>query len=251
MERELGLVALFNDHLAGVANAILGVFNITAKNPARPWEAWIVMEILVAVLLMILVALLKAKLSPDKPGALQHIFELFYGFINKTASEGGIHHTHEYVPYIGTIAIFILSMNLIGIIPSFESPTMSPWVPAGLAIVTFFYFNIMGFKVHGIKYLAHFAGPVRFSNPLATAAIICFLVPIELISMFIRPLSLTVRLFGNIFAGEQVTLVFLDLTKFLFPVIFMGLHIFVGLVQAYVFTLLTTIYIAMATSEEH
>src|ERR1700683_5630429 len=113
MERELGLVALFNDHLAGVANAVLGVFHITAKNPERPWEAWIVMEILVAVLLMVLVAVLKSRLSADKPGALQHIFELFYGFINKTAEEGGIHHPHDYVPYIGTIAIFILTMNLI------------------------------------------------------------------------------------------------------------------------------------------
>jgi F-type H+-transporting ATPase subunit a len=248
---EKGLTALFNDYLAGPANALLGLFNITAKNPARPWEDWIVMEILVAVLLMVVVAILKAGLSPDKPGALQHIFEGIYGFLNTTAEQVGMHHAHKYVPYIGTIGIFILSMNLIGIIPAFESPTMSPWVPAGLAVVTFFYFNIKGFEAHGIKYLAHFAGPVRFSNPIATFAIICFLVPIELISMFIRPLSLTVRLYGNMFAGEQVTLVFLGLLRFVLPAGAMALHVFVSLIQAYVFTLLTAIYISTATAHDH
>jgi F-type H+-transporting ATPase subunit a len=248
---EKGLTALFNDYLAGPANALLGLFNITARNPARPWEDWIVMEILVAVLLMVVVAILKASLSADKPGALQHVFELLYGFFNSTAEQVGMHHAHQYVPYIGTIGIFILSMNLIGIIPAFESPTMSPWVPAGLAIVTFFYFNAMGFKAHGIKYLAHFAGPVRFSNPIATFAIILFLVPIELISMFIRPLSLTVRLYGNMFAGEQVTTVFLSLLRFALPAAAMALHVFVSLIQAYVFLLLTTIYIATATAQEH
>jgi len=250
-EKELGLTALFNDYLAGPANAILGLFHITAKNPARPWETWIVMEILVAVLLMIVVAALKAGLSPDKPGALQHIFEGIYGFINTTAEEAGIQHGHQYVPYIGTIFIFILSMNLIGIIPAFESPTMAPWVPAGLAVVTFVYFNAMGFKANGIGYLTQFAGPVRFPNRIATVAVIIFMIPIETLSVLIRPLSLTVRLYGNMFAGEQVTLVFLNLTKLVFPVVFMGLHIFVGLVQAYVFTLLTTIYVAIATSHEH
>ena len=149
-----------------------------------------------------------------------------------------------------TIFIFILSMNLIGIVPAFESPTMAPWVPAGLALATFVYFNAMGFAAHGIKYLAHFAGPVRFPHPVANVAIILFMLPIETASVFIRPLSLTVRLYGNMFAGEQVTNVFLSLTKIVIPVIFMGLHVFVALVQSYVFFLLTTIYIAGATAHE-
>lgn len=242
-DKELGLTALFNDYLAGPTNALLGLFHITAKNPARPWENWIVMEILVAVLLMAVVAVLKARLSADKPGALQHIFEAIYAFVQDTAEEAGIHHGHQYVPYIGTIFIVILTMNLIGIIPAFESPTMVPYVPAGLAIITFLYYNIAGFRANGIKYLGHLAGPVWWLAPL--------MIPIELISHFVRPLSLTVRLFGNVFAGEQVTNVFLDLTKIAFPVVFMCLHIFVGVVQAYVFTLLATIYIAMATSHEH
>ena len=244
MEQELGLTRLFNNFLAGPANAILGMFNITAENAARPWQNWLVMELLVVALLMITVAILKAKLSVDKPGTLQHMFELLYEFFDNTVHEVGIHHGEKYLPYIGTVFIFILSMNLIGAIPAFEAPTMAPWVPAGLAIVTFLYFNIMGFGAHGIKYLAHFAGPVRFPNPLANLAVILFMLPIEIISVFIRPLSLTVRLYGNMFAGEQVTNVFLGLTRLVIPVIFMALHIFVALVQAYVFMLLTTIYIS-------
>jgi F-type H+-transporting ATPase subunit a len=251
MEHELGLTALFNDHLAGLGNSILGLVHLTAKSPARPWENWVVMELLVVALLMITVAVLRSSLSVEKPGTLQHVFESIYGFITSTIEQVGIHHGRQYAPYIATIFILILSFNLIGIIPGFESPTAVHYVPAGLAIATFLYFNAMGFRANGIGYLAHFAGPVRFANPIATAAIVIFMVPIETASIFIRPLSLTVRLYGNIFAGDQVTAVFLDLTKLVIPVIFMGLHVFVSLVQAYVFTLLTTIYIAGAVSHEH
>ena len=251
MEQELGLTALFNDYLAGLGTTILGVFGIGAEHPLRPWENWIVAELLVVALLVAVVAILRARLSVDKPGKLQHIFEMVHGFFTSTVEEVGIHHGEKYVPYIGTIFIFILSMNLIGMIPAFESPTTAPWVPAGLAVTTFLYFNAVGFRVHGIKYLAQFAGPVRFPNPIANVAVIVFMCFIEVISVLIRPVSLTVRLYGNMFAGEQVTNVFLSLTKLVIPVIFMALHVFVALVQAYVFMLLTTIYISFATSHEH
>jgi F-type H+-transporting ATPase subunit a len=250
MEHELGLTALFNNYLAGLANAILGIFNLKAENPQRPWDNSLVMELLVVALLMIAVAILRSQLSVDKPGKLQHLFELLYEFFDDTIRQVGVHHAEKYLPYIGTLFIFILSMNLIGAIPAFESPTMAPWVPAGLAVTTFLYFNMMGFRAQGIRYLAHFAGPVRFPHPIANVAIILFMLPIETISIFIRPLSLTVRLYGNMFAGEQVTNVFLGLTKLVIPVIFMALHIFVALVQSYVFMLLTVIYVAAATSHE-
>ena len=250
MEKELWLTTLFNNFLAAPANAVLGLFHIAAEHPGRPWENWLVTEILVVALLMLAVAVMRSGISVDKPGKLQHMFEMLNEFFNTTIDEVGIHHGAKYVPYIGTIFIFILSLNLIGIIPAFESPTMAPWVPAGLALTTFVWFNATGFSAHGIKYLAHFAGPVRFPNPVANLAIILFMLPIELVSVFIRPLSLTVRLYGNMFAGEQVTNVFLGLTKIVIPVIFMGLHVFVAFIQAYVFFLLTTIYIAGATAHE-
>jgi F-type H+-transporting ATPase subunit a len=250
-EHELGITALFNEYFAGLANWILSLVGLTAKDPTKPWENWIVVELLVVALLMLVAALVRSSLSAEKPGKLQHLFEMIQGFIADTIHQVGVHHGEQYVPYVGTVFLFILSMNLIGIIPAFESPTMAPWVPAGMAICTFLYFNAMGFKAHGIKYLGHFAGPVRFANPIATLAICLFMLPIETVSIFIRPLSLTVRLYGNMFAGEQVTLVFLNLTKLVVPVIFMALHVFVALVQAYVFTLLTIIYVDGATSHEH
>ena len=179
MEHELGLTALFNNYLPGVGNAILGVFSLKANNPARPWEDSVVMELLVVALLMITAAIVRANLSVDEPGKLQHFFELLYEFFDDTLTQVGVHHPEKYLPYIGTLFIFILSMNLIGAIPAFEAPTMAPWVPAGLAIITFLYFNIMGFRAQGLHYFGHFAGPVRFPNPIANIAIILFMLPIR------------------------------------------------------------------------
>src|SRR6266849_9174735 len=174
MEHELGITALFNTYLAGLANAILGLFGIAAEHPDKPWENWIVVELVVVALLMLTVAVLRSGLSVDKPRTLQHVFESFHGFIRDTVEQVGIHHGGQYVPYIGTVFIFILTMNLIGIIPMFEAPTMSPWVPAGMAVCTFTYYNFMGFRANGIKYLAQFAGPVMW--------LVWLMVPIELIS---------------------------------------------------------------------
>jgi F-type H+-transporting ATPase subunit a len=242
-EHELALTALFNQYLAAPANAILGALGITAENPTHPWPNWLVMQLLVVVLIMATVAVLRSQLSAENPGKLQQIFELVYEFIADTISEVGVHHGERYIYYIGTIFIFILSMNLIGMIPGFDAPTNYIYVTVGLAICTFVYYNVIGFKELGIGYLKQFMGPVAWLAPL--------MIPIEIISHFVRPLSLSVRLYGNMYAGEQVTGVFLTLTFLLIPVIFMLLHVFVAIVQTYVFTLLTTIYVGQATSEEH
>jgi len=242
-EHELALTALFNEHLAGPANALLGALGMTAENPNRPWPNWLVMEILVVALLMLIVAIVRGRLSAENPGKLQQVFELIYEFIVSTINEVGVNHGERFIYYVGTIFIFILSMNLIGIIPGLEAPTNYIPVTVGLAVVTFIYYNIMGFKDLGIGYLKQFMGPVAWLAPL--------MIPIEIISHFVRPLSLSVRLYGNMYAGEQVTGVFLTLTFLLIPIIFMLLHVFVAVVQTYVFTLLTTIYVGQATSQEH
>ena len=193
---------------------------------------------------MVLAAVVRSSLSADKPGKLQHIFELLYGFLKTQASEVGIHHPEKYSAFFGTLFVFIAAMNLIGIIPIFESPTMAVSVPAGLAISTWVYYHFMGVRELGpVKYLKHFLGPVIWLAPL--------MIFIEIIGHFARMLSLTVRLYGNMFAGEQITNVFISLTYLVVPVIFMGLHVFVAFLQAYVFSLLTMIYVSMATAHEH
>jgi F-type H+-transporting ATPase subunit a len=241
-ETELWITKLFNENLAAIGNTLIGIVGMAPE--ARPWANFVTMQLVVAAIIILLFAFLKPRLSADHPGKLQHTCELVYDFLRDQAHEQVGHGSLQYLPYFGTLFIFILFSNLIGVIPGMESPTMMPSVPAGCAIATFFYYNIVGVQAIGIvKYLAHFAGPMPFLAPL--------MIPIELVSHLARPLSLTIRLFANMYAGEQVTMVFLKLTLLLFPAIFMGLHIFVSILQAYIFMLLTMMYVAGAVAQEH
>jgi len=237
-ESEIWTTALFNRFLAGPLDTFLNAVGHPAADPAHPWPN------LVVAIILVLFAVLRSRLSVDKPGNFQLAFEAIYKFVSGQASEAIDHHVNRYVPFFGTIFIFILFMNLIGIIPGLESPTMTPAVPLAFAIAVFLYYNWMGFREQGVgKYLAHFAGPVWWMAPI--------MIPIELISHFARPLSLTIRLYANMFAGERVTITFLTLTYFLLPAVFMGLHVFVALLQAFIFMLLATIYVGSAVAHEH
>lgn len=242
-EPDLWFTAILNRTLAGPANAVLDRVNV-AHDPAHPWSNWMSMELLVVLIIIVLFAMLRPRLSVDRPGKLQHIFEVIHDFVHGQTHDSVGHHSGKYVPYFGSLFIFILFMNLIGVIPGFESPTMTPAVPAGLAVCTFILYNWWGAREHGVgKYMAHFAGPMLLLAPL--------MIPIEIISHLARPLSLTIRLYANMFAGEKVTLTFLSLTYFIVPSVFMGLHVFVSLLQAYIFMLLTMIYVGSAVAHEH
>lgn len=154
----------------------------------------------------------------------------------------------KYMFLIGTLAIFILASNLVGMIPGFTSPTNNLNTNAAMAITVFFIYHFIGIRKHGLAYVKHFTGPIIWLAPL--------LLPIELIGHFARILSLSVRLFGNIM-GHDIILIILGvlagLSAFIFwapvPMIFMG--IFVSFIQTFVFVLLSTIYIALALEEEH
>jgi len=242
-EHELWLTALFNDYLAGLGTAVLTAVHRPVPDPAHPWSNWMVMELFVVFLLMVTVAILRSGLSVEKPGTLQHLFESIWDFVRTTAADVGVHHPEKYEAFFGTLFIFILAMNLIGLIPTLESPTMSPYVAPGLAICTFIYYNVMGVKEMGLgKYLAHFAGPIWW--------IAWLMIPVEIISHMARLVSLSFRLYGNMLAGEQVTSVFIRLTYIIIPVIFMALHVFVAFLQAYIFMLLAMIYVSFATAHD-
>src|SRR5438552_483646 len=126
------------------------------------------MQILVVAILVVLFALIRPRLSVDRPGKLQQTLELAYNFFHDTTEEQVGHHGHHHLAFFGTLFFFVLTSNLIGVIPGFESPTMSSVsVPAGLAFAVFFYYNIAGLISLGpLKYLAHFAGPVPLIAPL-------------------------------------------------------------------------------------
>ncbi|HXA05081.1 MAG TPA: F0F1 ATP synthase subunit A [Bryobacteraceae bacterium] len=242
-EHEIWLTRLFNDHLAGLGNWLLALVRVHAENPARPWANFITMQLLVAAIIIVVFAYLRPRLSMDRPGKTQHTFEVIYTFLHGEANDNIGHEGPRFLPFLGTLFIFILFCNLIGIIPGFESPTMNPSVPAGCAVLVFVYYNFMGFKQQGVfKYMAHFAGPMPLLAPL--------MIPIELISHMARPLSLTIRLFANMLAGEKVTVVFLGLTYLVAPAVFMGLHVFVSFLQAYIFVLLTMMYLSETVPHE-
>jgi F-type H+-transporting ATPase subunit a len=240
---ELLITRLFNDHLAGLGNALTAL--VGWPHVARPWANFITMQLLVVAIMVVLFAVLRPRLSPDRPGKLQHTFELIYNFFNEQTEDQVGHDGFKYLPFFGSIFLFVLFSNLLGVIPGFEAPTMaSPSVACGLAMAVFLYYNIAGIQENGLgKYLAHFAGPMPLLAPL--------MIPVEIVSHLARPLSLTVRLWANMFAGEQVTLLFLKLTFLLVPAVFMGLHVFVSVLQAYIFMLLTMMYVAGATAHEH
>ena len=243
MTHELWVTGLFNNALAGPANAVLNAIGRPAPDGRYPWSDWMVCEILVFLLVIVLFGLLRTRLSVNNPGKLQHVFELAYEFFYASAEEVVGHDGPRYIAFFGTIFLFILFMNLIGLIPGFDSPTMYANVPLGLAVVTFFFYNFAGIRANGAGYIRQFLGPILLIAP--------FMFVIEIISHFARPLSLTLRLYANMFAGEKVYLTFISLTKLIIPVIFIGLHTFVSFLQAYIFMLLAMVYVGGAVSHEH
>jgi F-type H+-transporting ATPase subunit a len=232
-----------NHLFAGPITGLLRTLHVEPKYPTQPIANSLAMELLVFAFLLILFILLRSRLSVDNPGGLQHVFESVEGFVNSQSSEIIGHHGEGYTPFLAALLFFILFCNLIGVIPGFESPTAVPVVPLGCAICAFVYYQTQGFKHAGIGYLKHFAGPMPALAPL--------MIPIELISHLARVLSLTIRLFANMFAGDMVTLVFFSLVPIGVPILFLGLHIGVSLLQTYIFVLLTTVYLQGAVAEEH
>jgi F-type H+-transporting ATPase subunit a len=241
---EAWLTKLFNEYFAGLAIWLLNLFHLKPEDPAEPWADFMVMQILVTVVLIVVFAILRGRLSVAKPGAMQQVFEVIHGFV-QDETKGQIEHgSHRHVPLFETLFIFLIFSNLLGIIPGFMSPTQVIYVPAGCALLSFVYFNWVGMRKQGVlKYAKHFMGPIWWLAPL--------MIPIEIAGTLARLLSLSVRLFANMYAGDQVTMVFLSLTYVVVPAVFMGLHVFVGLLQAYIFVLLTMIYVAGAVAEEH
>lgn len=243
MPEQLWFTQILNHLLASPVTAFLRTLHIEPKHPSAPIPDSFAMELLVFAFLLIVFLMVRSRLSVESPGGLQHAFEGIEGFVLGQSHEIIGHHVEHYAPFFAILFIFILVCNLIGLIPGFESPTAFPVVPLGCALCTFVYYHTQGFRHAGPKYLLHFLGPIPALAPI--------MLPIELISHFARLLSLTVRLWANMFAGDLVGLVFFSMIPIGVPILFSGLHILVAVLQAYVFMLLTIIYVSGAVSEEH
>jgi|SRR5580658_5573767 F-type H+-transporting ATPase subunit a len=244
MEESLGITNLLNRLFAGPVDSLLNLVHVHPANPAAPIDDTFTVELLVVLAFIAFFIWVRASLSVEKPATPQQIAELIHEFIGGQAHSIIGHGYERFQPFVTCIFLFILTCNLLGLIPGLHSPTQVAAVPFGLAVAVFIYYNFYGFKDQGIfGYLKHFAGPVWW--------IAWLLFPIEIISNLARMMSLTIRLWANMFAGDLVTLVFFSLVPVLIPVVFLALHILVSLVQALVFTLLPMIYLGEATRHEH
>jgi len=240
---QLWFTALLNRVFGPAVLALMHTIGVQPKHPATPIANSFAMEVLVTLALLTFFIAVRLRLSVDQPGGLQLSMEWIESFFGDMASETIGHHYHKYHAYIVTLGLFILSCNLIGLIPSLESPTAVAVVPLGCALLTWLYYHYQGLRANGFGYFKHFMGPVWWLSPL--------MLPIELFSHTARLLSLTVRLYANMFAGEMVTLVFFALVPIGVPIVFEGLHIFVSLIQTYIFTILACVYLGEATAHEH
>lgn len=196
-----------------------------------------------AVIVRVRYANASANLVPTTKGGIATTFELGVEAI-MDLMEGVMGHNYRtYLPLIGSLFIYIFVSNLLGMIPGFVPPTSNINTNLACALVVFVTYNVMGIREQGFKnYAKHFMGPIVWLAPL--------MVVLELVSHLVRPISLSVRLFGNIMGDHMVLGVFTELTKVGIPVIFLGLALFVSFIQAFVFSLLSMIYISLAISQE-
>lgn len=168
------------------------------------------------------------------------IAEKLYGL---TSSVIGHHNAPKYFPIIGTLFLFIFASNMVGLIPGVLPSTEDLNTTLALGLFVFVYYNYVGLRENGLSYLKHFLGPVIFLAPL--------MLVIELASHLFRPLSLALRLRGNIMGDHVVLGVFSDLVPYLLPVVFYGIGVFVAFIQAFVFCLMTMVYISLSTAHDH
>ncbi len=185
-----------------------------------------------------------SAIIPDSKLTYRNFFEMVAESLYQlTESVIGAHDAPLYFPVIGTLFVFIFVSNLVGLLPGFLPPTDNMNATLALGIFVFIYYNYVGFKAHGLSYMKHFLGPISWLAPL--------MLLIELASHVFRPLSLALRLRGNILGDHIVLGIFSGLVPYLLPVIFYGLGVFVAFMQAFVFCLMTMVYISLSTSHDH
>lgn len=236
---EFFVSTIFNRYIVNPIAELLGVH---ADHDLLP--AHVVMIILVSLGLVMFSLFLRGRLSADRPGIVQQVVELAVSGITDFMGDIIGPGARRFFPLVGTLFFYILVCNLLGLIPGFMSPTSNINVTAGCGIIVFIYYNYQGFKAHGFwKYLAHFAGPSLVIAPL--------LFVIEIISHLARPFSLSVRLFGNIFAEELIIASLNQIFPFLVTIPVMALAIFASTIQAFIFIVLTMVYIGGAVEHSH
>jgi len=195
------------------------------------------------IILMLVLSVLATSALKAVPGGLQNFMEVVVGGIENMIVETMGEHGRPFFPLIATLAIFILVSNLTGLIPGFFPPTANINTTAACAVIVFLSTHVVGIKHHGLHYLKHFMGPIAWLAPIMFF--------IEVIGHLSRPVSLTLRLFGNMNGHELVLMIFFGLAPFLVPLPMMLMGVLVSFIQAFVFMLLAMIYIQGSLEEAH
>ena len=195
------------------------------------------------VLIIVAVAARFTIREKEAPTGLQNIIEVIFKGLDNYVQELMGPEGRHYFSLIGTLFLFILVCNLMGVVPGFDSATANLNTTLALALVAFFATHYVGVTRHKLSYFKHFMGPVWWLSPL--------MIPIETISHLARPVSLSFRLFGNMLAKHELLLVLAMLVPFIVPMSILALGIFVAFIQAGVFVLLTMLYLAGAIEEAH
>jgi F-type H+-transporting ATPase subunit a len=273
---------LLNRWFGGWVVGALETLGVHPHDPSRPIPDHIATELLIVLFCIVFFLWLRTRLSVDRPGALQLCFEKLlsnplrvgvYDLLDEIVGHGGRRH----LAAVGTAGLFVLFCNSISLIPGFASPTANQTVPLGCALAVFLYYHVAGIRQHGwVSYSKHFVGHAfAMPKPMWPIMIPIFAV-IEGVSHVSRLLSLTARLWANMFASELLYVTFLGLTANLFswawnwnklagvvvlgfplsspiffPALFVALHAVVAFIQAFVFTLLPIVYVGGAVAEEH
>lgn len=227
--------------IVDLVNALLAPMGVHVPN-------YLVFCALIVLFLALLGIFIRSRLSVDNPGKLQIVLEDLVNFIVEQLENLMPHKGKRYLPLVGTVFVFILLGNLMGQIPGFGSPTSNVNVPFALAVTVWLYYHIEGVRAQGlVNYLLHFAFPPGVPKAMAP-----LMLPIELISHASRVMSLTLRLFGNIFGEHLVVLIIGSIVPFLAPLPIQALGLIVGPLQAFIFMTLTAIYLSAATAvDEH
>ncbi len=235
------ITVLINNFLAWV----LGLFNVHVEEGHPVIQPHILLAIIATIFIVLLFKLTVKNLSifPEKGQVLaEGIYKAFRSLLEDMIG----HEGRKFVPVLGTLGLFIAVSNIMGLVSGLGSPTANINVPLACTLFVMLYYHFQGMKKHGvIKYLKNnFMGPVWWLAPL--------FIPIEIIAHFLaRPLSLTMRLFGNIFGEDLVIIIIASLVPYIAPLPIMALATLTSLLQAFIFVMLSSIYLAGAMAEEH
>jgi F-type H+-transporting ATPase subunit a len=247
MPDQLTITRLLNQLFGPLVASAMQAVGVHPASPQAPIDNTFALELLVACILIVFFIIVRLTLSVERPNPAQQIAEMIHEFTGEQAEQVIGHGYERFQAFITCILLFILLNNMFGLFAGFKgmnTPTSAPEVPLGLAVLAFLYYNYHGIRVQGpVGYLKQFAGPVWWMAWL--------LFPVEIVSHLARMMSLTIRLYANMLASDLLTLICFSMIPFLAPVAFLGLHALVAVIQAYVFFLLSTIYVGMAVSHDH